>query len=267
MKQLTSIFIPVLLILAACQSADRSGSTAKSSPVTPDTLSYNYDSVKVYSKNPVSKNKDITDTAKATFLYPVFNNTRLNKLVEATAIRTDNPDDRAYTSYKDLATSFIQSFDDYDAETFNNEHTWFREVKIRVLPQSGNYLSLEYSFAEYIGGAHINSGVTYQNYRVNDLQLLQLKDIIQPGEMDQLNKIAEKIFRKNEGLPASGSLEPDYFFEKGIFKLNDNFCLTKKGIQFLYNSYEIKAFAYGRTRLFIPYSAVQGIIKPEFVLS
>jgi hypothetical protein len=274
MKPLTYL-AALLLLLSACRPDKQNTNTNKSEipdaatnpkgAYNADTLTFRYDSVKVYSKKPLSDNKEITDTAKATFVFPLFADAKLNKLVEQAAIQTDNPDDRAYTSYKDLATSFMKTFDDYHAANAGNDHTWFKEVKVQVLPQAKDYLPLQYAFAEYVGGAHINSGITYRNYRLSDLQLLQLQDILEPGKMGELTAVAEKIFRKNEGLPAKGSLEPGYFFEKGIFKLNDNFYLAKDGIHFLYNAYEIKAFAFGRTQLVIPYEASKGILKQEFM--
>jgi hypothetical protein len=276
MKSITFLSMLMLLLFAACRPSNPNALV--NAPAIPDaatnprgakyadTLTFRYDSVKVYSKQPLSGNKEITDTAKATFVFPLFADAKLNKLVEQAAIETDNPDDRAYTSYKDLATSFIKTFDDYRASS-GTDHTWFKEVKVQVLPQAKDYLPLQYGFAEYVGGAHVNSGIIYRNYRLNDLKLLQLQDILEPGKMEELTGVAEKIFRKNEGLPEKGSLEPNYFFEKGIFKLNDNFYLGRDGIHFLYNSYEIKAFAFGRTQLVIPYEACKGLLKPEFVLA
>lgn len=270
MKPLTSVLALLIIVLHACQPDNKI--TLANLPLIPDsatssvvennadTLTFRYDSLKVYSKNPVSSNKQNRDTAKATFIYPVFADAALNKLVEKAALETDNPDDRDYTSYKDLATSFMKNFDAYHAENPGSGKTWFKEVKIVVLPQKNGYLPLQYGFTEYVGGAHINSGILYRNYRLKDMKLLALSDIVEPGKMPALTKIAERIFRKNEGLPAHGSLEPDYFFEKGIFSLNDNFYPGKDGIHFLYNSYEIKAFAYGRTSVIIPYSETKGIL-------
>jgi hypothetical protein len=276
MKQFASISFLILLFFFSCQpskpenvnqAAEQADSSKDVKVLQSDTLRYHYDSVKVYSKNPLSRNKEITDTAKATFTYPVFADAKLNKLVEAAALTSDNPDDRAYNSYKDLANVFMKQFDDYHASNPANEQTWFKEVKIRVLPQTKDWLSLEYNFAEYVGGAHVNSAVIYRNYHLPDRKLLALQDVLLPGKLAALNKIAERIFRENEGLPSSGSLEPEYFFDKGKFSLNDNFYLGKDGLHFLYNAYEIKAFAYGRTKLVIPYGALQQVLKRNFLFS
>ena len=43
--------------------------------------------------------------------------------------------------------------------------------------------------------------------------------------------------------------------------VNDNFTLTPKGLKFLYNVYEIKAYAFGVTELEIPYEDLKEILK------
>ena len=169
----------------ACQGGQKNTVNATAvvteQTLTSDSLTYSYDSVKVYSKTPLSTNKQITDTAKATFTFPVFKDAKLNALVQENALVSDNPDASAYVSYQDYATGFIREFDNFKKDNADTHHTWFKDVDIEVLPQHKNYLGLKYSFVEYVGGAHQNSGVTYKNYTVNPLQLIKLSDLIQDG--------------------------------------------------------------------------------------
>ncbi|RYE56909.1 MAG: hypothetical protein EOP48_06945, partial [Sphingobacteriales bacterium] len=71
--------------ILACQSEKKNNNTIDSSsntvqPIT-DSISYKYDSVKVYSKNPVSTDARVTDTAKAVITYPIFDDSKLNDFV------------------------------------------------------------------------------------------------------------------------------------------------------------------------------------------
>lgn len=256
----------------ACQNTEKQNSAANTKDVTvteasvADTLTYTYDSVKVYSKTPLSTHKEVTDTAKATFKFPVFQNTKLNALIEAPALLTNNPDARKYTSYKDLANSFIKEFDDFKKDNADSPQSWFKEVDIQVLKQRKNYLGLKYSFLEYAGGAHPNSVILFKNYTVDQLKPITLSDLITEGKQDELTAIAEGIFRKNEKLGPKQSLSEGYFFDKDIFVLNDNFTIKDDGIEFFYNPYEIRAYAYGSTTLFIPYAAIKHILKPNTIV-
>ncbi|MNL65691.1 hypothetical protein D3C87_1900590 [compost metagenome] len=85
--------------------------------------------------------------------------------------------------------------------------------------------------------------------------------------MSKLTAVAEKIFRKNEKLSPTESLKDKYFFENDTFSLNQNFTITEKGLKFLYNPYEIKAYVYGTTELLIPFAELKDIAKPNSLLN
>ena len=78
--------------------------------------------------------------------------------------------------------------------------------------------------------------------------------------MARLTYMASTIFRKQEGLSPTQSLE-NYFFENQKFSLNTNFLITKKGLLFYYNSYEIRSYAEGPMELLVPYTAISGLLK------
>ena len=57
--------------------------------------------------------------------------------------------------------------------------------------------------------------------------------------------------------------EKGMLFENYI-RFNSNFALTDKGVAFFYNQYEIAAYAYGTTKIDLPYRELAGILKPRF---
>ena len=79
--------------------------------------------------------------------------------------------------------------------------------------------------------------------------------------------VALFIFRKNEKLSATEPLEERYFFDKGKFALAQSFYVNDKGLVFLYNPYEIKAYAEGYTELIVPFSALKAIAKSNTILT
>jgi hypothetical protein len=269
---------PLLLLcsiaLFACQSEQKNNkltdSNAVKAPVVmvvaSDTLTYKYDSVKVYSKNPVSSNKNITDTAKATVIYPIFKNSRINLEVQKIALAPNSPDDPIPKSYKELTSNFIKAFDKYKAEVKDDQQTWFLHTQIQVLPQHLNYLGLRYDFKNFTGGAHGSYARIYLNYDLKNKQVITLDSLIKPGSKAKLTAIAEEIFREKEGLSPTQSLKDGYFFDKDLFALNNNFTITGEGLKFLYNPYEIKAYAAGITELFIPFEKIKDLLKPNPVL-
>ena len=58
---------------------------------------------------------------------------------------------------------------------------------------------------------------------------------------------------------AKNWLEPDFF-------VPDNFVITKNGLKFLYNENEAKAYAFGQTSFFVPYSKLKDVLKSKYLL-
>jgi hypothetical protein len=256
----------------ACQS-DKKGEQSKDTanlekgPLT-DTLTFNYDSVKVYSKTPVSTDKRVTDTSKAVIMYPVFEDSTLNRLLEERVCKAaNNNPDFHYSTYKQLATDFIARFDDFKKNNDDNIQTWFLDAQLYVLLQKPGYISLRLDNVDYAGGAHANPTFSYFNYDLKKHEAIVLDSLLTPGSRPKLEAIGERIFRKNEGISQTQSLNNNYFFEGGKFRLNDNYTLTREGLAFLYNPYEIKAYAEGTTKLVIPYAEIKHIIRPNSIIS
>jgi len=103
------------------------------------------------------------------------------------------------------------------------------------------------------------------NWNTKKSRSIKLNDILIDNYSDELNKIAEAIFRKNEKLDANASLD-GYSFKGGQFALNNNFLITPIGLKFLYNNGEAKPASYGPVVLFIPYSQILQLLRPNTVI-
>lgn len=260
----------ILLLAAcftACQNEQKSKNSSDSIAATAiEELSFKYDSVKVYSKNPVSGDKNIKDTSKAVISYPLFTDQKINQFIELKVMNSANEGEH-FTSYKEFTDAFIKNFDDFSKKNKTYGQTWFMNGKVEVAEQQPQYLSLLYTYVNYEGGAHPNSAFTYLNYNPVSHQEILLDSLIKPETMPKLTAVAEKIFRKNEKLSASESLKDKYFFENDMFSLNQNFSITKEGLKFLYNPYEIKAYVFGTTELIIPFAELKDIARPNSLLN
>ncbi len=140
---------------------------------------------------------------------------------------------------------------------------WYKNVVATVWINTPLVLTLSTFVDEYTGGAH---GLHYNilsNIDVTTKRKIELKDIIQKEKMKDFTKKAETLFRKLENLSQNESLEDKFFFENGIFALNDNFGLTKSNLVFYFNEYEIKPYAEGPTTLEIPYEEIDEFLSPQ----
>lgn len=259
----------LIAVISACtqnkttQVTDSTATTVKT--VATDTLTYTYDSVRVYSKTPVSANKAVTDTAKAIVSFPVFKDAATNKFLEEKVIALAGKKD-VYKTYKQLATGFIKEFDTYKTSNPTTNESWFTHMDTKVKANYPNYISVLFIYQDYKGGAHPNYLFTYFNYNPKIGQTITLDSLITADGMPKLRSIAENIFRKNEQLAPNASLSERYFFADGVFSLPETFTVTKEGIKFLYNPYEIKAYAEGTTELVVPFSKINDIMKESSIL-
>lgn len=277
MKKLA--FVLVALSFAACRSEKKStGSTdsiladsAQHADTNQQTdqaqaasaaISFKYDSLVVYSKT----NKKLRDTTQASFFYPVFTDPLINDYILKKTLAGASEETKP-SSYQQMAKEFVEGYEEMIPEEGSYSQSWFLEERTEVLSHKKNYLALLHTTVDYSGGAHPNSASIYWNYNPETRQEIQLKELIKPGTRPQLVAIAEKIFRKNEKLTPVASLADNYFFEHNKFDLNTNFTITKEGLKFLYNPYEIKAYAYGTTELTIPFSQLTAIARPNSLLS
>lgn len=264
MNKLALLLIPIIFI--ACQNEKKSDSTSDSTrQVKYADLSFKYDSVKVYSKYTITS-EQVTDTAKAVISYPIFSDHKINQFIEQKMMGFANEGEH-YNTYHDFANSFIKNFDDFKKENKEYAQTWFMDGKIEVIAQQPKYLSVLITYVNYEGGAHPNSNFTYLNYDPVAHKEIILDTLINPGAMPKLIAIAESIFRKNEKLSPTESLKDTYFFENDKFGLNQNFTITKDGLKFLYNPYQIKAYAFGTTELLIPFAELKDIARPNSLLN
>lgn len=145
------------------------------------------------------------------------------------------------------------------SEAFNN---YYQGISLDVLYNNNGWLIVESNVSDYSGGAHGNYGVSYLNMDMQNKKLWGLEDIMTVDSV-KLQTILEKQARKAFDIPAGGKLSDGLLTDRVM--PNGNFYITNTGITFVYNPYEIAAYAYGIASFFIPYTQIKELLKPAFV--
>lgn len=201
--------------------------------------------------------------------YPVFkgqdalNDTIRNRLLNLWV----NDDEKADSSLQAMVSTYFKSYEEFKKEDERKNISFELEEYARVVNQDSCLIAIRYGGYIFSGGAHGSAFDAFINWNPKTKKSVYLKDILLPGAYAQLSKVAERIFRKNEKLKDTSSLELDYFFEGYKFALNQNYLFTPTGIRFLYNEYEIKSYAAGQTELDIPWAQIKTLIKPQSVVA
>lgn len=126
----------------------------------------------------------------------------------------------------------------------------------------GDFELFEIDAYVFMGGAH---GMPYSEYLVFDQQTqtqIQLADMLQSGKKSRFKALAYDAYKAW----VKSVADDDENYEKSWpFVLSDNVTLTDKGIDIGYQHYAIGPYAYGMPVLSIPYSKLDGVIKPRFI--
>ncbi len=263
-KQLFLFFF-LICALSACRN-EKENKQAKAHVTVVDTLSYTYDSVVVYSKNVIKSTAKTADTTKASISFPIFKDETLNNYLKTQVTSYISPEEKS-TSYQYIADSFVKGYDDFYKENKSSNQYWFLIIDLNVINQKANYIALQYLHSDFSGGAHPNTNFSLINYNPKTNVAITLDSLIDPSNKAKLISKAEAIFRKNEKLTPNETLTGKYFFNDDKFSLPENFYVNDKGLVFLYNPYEIKAYVEGTTELTIPFAALKDIAKPNTILT
>ncbi len=269
---LVSIVFASLLLTACLHSKTHTvitDSTANLKGIAKaDTFTYNYKTIREQANN--GTDKKCIDCSYAEISYPVFDKMPILNDSITHRILNYNGVEAAFKNAKDvhaIATNFIKFYEKEKKNDPKVEEPFTLDMRVKVLTQAAGLIVLEIREESNTGGVHGSEWSDFVNWSTNAAKPLYLKDILINGYEAKLTKIGEKIFRKNEQLSDTASLELSYFFKNDIFVLNNNFFITPKGIAFYYNNYEIKSYAAGPTTLLIPYTAIKQLLRPNTVIT
>ncbi len=233
--------------------------------IVKDTLAYTYQYIKHRADD--CGNKPDSGCTVVTIKYPVFKNEPALNDTIITKLGGLFNENKSVVNLEAVSTSFLKSYADFKKEDQRKDIFFTLATYATVLRQDSSLTTLEVGGYDYNGGAHGNTTIHFINWNNKAKKNIKLNDLLTDGYEKQLTSVGEIIFRKNENLNTTASLKDDYFFKDGKFALNNNYLITPEGIRFLYNNYEIKPFAAGRTVLLIPYIQIKYLLRPNTVVT
>jgi len=152
-------------------------------------------------------------------------------------------------------TRTVREFPDYSAR-------WYIERSAQVALDSLGILSLEFSDNTYTGGAHPMHQEWLHLFDTRTGARLSVDSLMAEGGRERLLALGEREFRRVRAIsPEDGLNEAGFWFQANRFALGQNIGLTRRGLEIIFNPYEIAPYATGSTRLVLPYDSLQAVLE------
>ncbi len=171
-----------------------------------------------------------------------------------------NPDAR--TDLSKAAALFAADYRAVTSDVGGLGSCWELKTETDTTYASASVLTARMETYAYTGGAHPNSNASFYMFDRQTGRPLSLTDVV--SDTTALLNVVEQAFRRQqELLPRANLEERGYFLRDGRFFLPDNVGMSREGMVFYYNPYEIAAYALGPIEVIVPYTELGGILRTD----
>ncbi len=191
---------------------------------------------------------------------------QINKMfygkMEVTGTPRDDMQTLRNNYFKEYRGVYGEMKDDFSEDEMFAVYNWSKIALMDIEFNDYDILTLALNTYEYAGGAH---GIGASGYYVYDLltgRQLKNTDIFVSGYEAKLTELIIEGIKQARDLSSDQDLQ-EFVFDMNSIHPNHNFYANKAGIGFYYNVYEIAAYAYGPTDVFIPYHKLKQLIKKD----
>jgi hypothetical protein len=174
---------------------------------------------------------------------------KINVLIEKVITSAGGGKEKSYKQF--MADIKTPSNEAEDIEYMQDSYT------CRLADSSNTFLSM-YIFSEYygFGAAHGQHGISVINIDLKTGNQLKLKDVLVDNYKSALKALGKRKFLEQNGN------DEGWFLEDGQpFELPDVFSITRKGITFTYQVYEIGPYAAGAPEVFLSIKDLGSLLK------
>ena len=189
---------------------------------------------------------------------------QIDESIRDNALLAYNVEDTHYSDFDKITERFMKDYEDFKKEVPDFPGAWYLKDSTAIVYNTADFLCVKNDMENYLGGAHGAYNTTYTNFDMKTGNVLYIKDIFKKGSDSKLSKMIEAAIRKQYEVKANEKLTDAGFFENKIYP-NENFAITKDGIDFLFNHYEIAAYALGVIEVKFTYSELDGLLNKNMI--
>jgi len=158
--------------------------------------------------------------------------------------------------------SFNKGYTDLK-ELYSDESVgWEANIAGKVTFEDQNRLTILLDSYIFTGGAHGYSGKRFLNFNKKKGKELEPWEIFK--NMPEFEIFAEEKFREQENIASDRAINSTGFmFENDEFHLPENIGFTEKGLQLLYNQYEVASYSDGPIIMILSYNDINEFLNTK----
>jgi hypothetical protein len=166
--------------------------------------------------------------------------------------------------YAEMVEAFVADADEARVEFADDRWlgpAWELDVRVEVIMDEGDVLSLAGHQSSYTGGAHGNYGTQLRSIDLATGHAIALTDIVEEWALDDLTYEGQRQFELDD-VPLD-----ELWFENGEFELSDEFAIHPDGLLFYWAPYAIGPWSAGDFEIVIPWRDIDDLLVTDGVLS
>lgn len=158
----------------------------------------------------------------------------------------------------------VAEYEDYFWRTAGPRDSTLLAAKTRY--RNKHLTAIELNTWQYMtGAAHGISATQFLNWDHSTQKVLGLTNILQAGKYDAYVAALAQAHSRWLATNPDVQRDPEAYRRIWPFQASDNYALTDEGLVIKYDSYQIAPYSSGQPELLIPYSALHGILRPEYL--
>lgn len=158
----------------------------------------------------------------------------------------------------------IAGYEDYFWKTASPRDSVVLSAKTRYRNKSLTVIELD-TWQYYTGAAHGISATQFLNWDNDRHRVLGIADVLRPGAHPAYVAALADAHKQWLAHNADARRDPQTYDRVWPFQPSDNFALTDQGLVVKYDSYQIAPYSSGQPELLIPYPALKGILRDEYI--
>ena len=156
--------------------------------------------------------------------------------------------------------------DKEDESSIGAWYSYYKGIVSHVQLYDKDLLVYRIDYNEYTGGAHGIYMATYLNMDLTLMRPLRLDDIFVGDYKDALTDLIWNQLMADNKVTTHEALEDMGYASTGDITPTENFYLSKEGVTFYYNVYDITPYSMGPVKVTIPFAMMEHLLGSNPIL-